>query len=55
MPITSAPTGRNRHMSISHRRDNPFIMAGTARHTLDTLFQNIYCSKTTCVCNVKAR
>ena len=33
MPITSAPIGRNRHMSISHRRDNPFIMAVIARHT----------------------
>ena len=32
MPITSAPIGRNRHMSISHRRDNPFIMAVIARH-----------------------
>ena len=27
MPITSAPIGRNRHMSISHRRDKPLIMA----------------------------
>ena len=32
MPITSAPIGRNRHMSISHRRDNPFIMAVIARY-----------------------
>ena len=32
MPIRSAPIGRNRHMSISHRRDNPFIMEVTARH-----------------------
>ena len=29
MPIKSAPIG---HMSISHRRDNPFIMAVSARH-----------------------
>ena len=36
MPITSAPIGRNRHMSISHRRDNPFIMAVIARHTRHT-------------------
>ena len=33
MPITSAPIGRNRHMSISHRRDKPFIMAVIARYT----------------------
>ena len=32
MPITSAPIGRNRHMSISHRRDKPFIMAVIARY-----------------------
>ena len=32
MPITSAPIGRNQHMLISHRRDNPFIMAVIARH-----------------------
>ena len=32
MPITSAPIGRNRHMSISHRRDNPFIMVVIAHH-----------------------
>ena len=32
MPITNAPIGRNRHMSISHRRDNPFIMAVIARY-----------------------
>ena len=32
MPITSAPIGRDRHMSISHRRDNPFIMAVIAHH-----------------------
>ena len=32
MPITSAPIERNRHMSISHRRDNPFIVAVIARH-----------------------
>ena len=36
MPITSAPIGRNRHMSISHRRYNPFIMAVIARHTPKT-------------------
>ena len=33
MPITSARIGRNRHMSISHRRDKPFIMAVIARYT----------------------
>ena len=32
MPITSAPIGRNRHMSISHCRDKPFIMAVIARY-----------------------
>ena len=32
IPITSAPIGRSRHMSISHRRDKPFIMAVIARH-----------------------
>ena len=32
MSITSAPTGRNRPMSISHRRDKPFIMAVIARY-----------------------
>ena len=32
MPITRAPIGRNRHMSISHRRDKPFIMAVIARY-----------------------
>ena len=32
MPITSAPIGRNRHMSISQRRDKPFIMAVIARY-----------------------
>ena len=35
MPITSAPIGRNWHMSISHRRDKPFIimiMAVIARY-----------------------
>ena len=31
-PIKNAPIGRNQHMSISHRRDNPFIMAVIARH-----------------------
>ena len=30
--ITSASIGRNQHMPISHRRDNPFIMAVIARH-----------------------
>ena len=33
MLITSSPIGRNRHMSISHRRDKPFIMAVIARYT----------------------
>ena len=33
MPITNAPIGQNRHLSISHRRDNPFIMAVIARHS----------------------
>ena len=37
MPITSAPIGQNRHMSISHRRDNPFIMAVIASHKRDPL------------------
>ena len=32
MPITSAPIRRNRHISISHRRDKPFIMAVIARY-----------------------
>ena len=32
MPITSAPIGQNWHMSISHRRDKPFIMAVIARY-----------------------
>ena len=32
MRITSAPIGRNRHMSISHRRDNPIIMAVIERY-----------------------
>ena len=31
-PITSAPIGRKRHMSISHHRDKPFIMAVIARY-----------------------
>ena len=30
MPIISAPIGRNRHMSISHRRDKPFIISSVA-------------------------
>ena len=34
MPITSAPIGRN--MSISHRRDKPFIMAVIARYRRQT-------------------
>ena len=38
MPITSAPIGRSRHMSISHRRNNPFIMAVIARHSSDNLW-----------------
>ena len=48
MSITSAPIGQNRPMSISHRRDKPFIMAVIARYaslTNDTMilqFADIY-------------